>query len=98
MSTARPRAAEKDTSENVTSLVLLLLQSTRTRKGVLARLLGVSSSTLSHALRPPDSPRPRLWRTHEVVLIARHFDVSTDVLLGVDPAARQRVVERLRVR
>lgn len=80
----------------VTELVELLIRSRGPTKKDLASLLGISPSSLSHTLRPQGTYRPRLWRVSDLVVLSEYYDVSLDVLLGMDCRQRDEVVHQLR--
>lgn len=87
------RDDEEATQQSITELVRLLLDVRGPKKVELADALGISPASLSHSLSDP-GPRRRPWRAHEVLKIARYYEISTDALFG-DDDAREEVLREL---
>lgn len=91
-----PLSDRDSTDRDITSLVKALLnrRGGAKKKEELATALGISPSSLSHALTE-EGPRRRYWQAHEVLALSRYYNVSIEAFYG-DPEAREEVREELR--
>lgn len=87
--------SEADIQESVTELVKLLLEQQGPKKTELAQALGITPDNLSHTLSPPERRR-RAWKISDIRGLARHYEISIDVLIGDDPDGRAELLDELR--